>query len=186
MLERVKIFIRKGREIPLEEWKDQFFQKIMTNPSHEWIRRESSFLRAFRILVDSFNPKAMKLVRGRENILFYPCTGVMGAAFSGDAKNHVVILYPDLLKMLKSGIFMVGIGALAHEIGHIALNHSGRNIGRVQAQMEADYFSFLLGFGEELQYFLSQHQEDHEITARLRALAKLTALEGPSGQLRRL
>ena len=180
MLKKVKNLLYREKNIPLEKWKDQFFRKIVTHRSHKWIRDDRSFSRAFHILTNSFNEKAQRIIRGREDILFYPCEGTLGAAFSGDSRDHVVILYPDLLKILRSGIFMVGISIVAHEVGHIALNHSGRSIDRLRAQLEADYFSFLLGFGAELQYFLMECRQTPDLKVRVNHLTSLIASRVPS------
>ena len=174
MLGTIKNIFSKDEQIPLNEWKGRFYQKILTHESHGWIREDYYFSRAFRIIVDSFTQRTYNLMVGRENILFCPCEGVLGASFSGG--YHVVLLYPDLLRMLRSGAFMTGISIVAHEMGHIAFNHSGRKIGRLKAQCEADFFSFLLGFGEELQGFLMDHKSHPEIQERISHLASLKAL----------
>ena len=173
MLIAVKRFFGKAKQRPLIEWKNQFYKNILAHEAHKWIRENHSITRAFHILVSSFNKKAYSIIHGKENVQFCLCNGRLGAAFSDGTGCHVVLVYPDLFKMLKSGAFMTGISIMAHELGHVAFNHSGRNIRQLDAQVEADYFAFLLGFGEELQSFLLHYSHSLDIKVRI---ARLTSL----------
>ena len=155
----------------LEKWKGRLYRQLVSlNP---WMGEEPPLDRALRIIVGSFNKEARALMGGKERIIFHPSEGILGSAFSSLDRCHVVIVYPDLLRMLKSAASTTAMAILAHELGHIAFDHSKRQIGRLESQVEADYFSFLLGFGEELQNFLLGY--GNSVDAKVR-IAKLTAL----------
>ena len=166
-----------GKRVSLDEWKSRLYRTLISLPANRWMGDDPPLDRALRVIVDSFNEEACTLMRGKEQIVFFPSEGVLGAAFSATDKYHVVIVYPDLLRMLKSGASTTAMAILAHELGHIAFDHSNRSLSNLEAQVEADNFAFLLGFGEELQDFLMDY--GHSVDVRVR-IARLTALMIPT------
>ena len=159
--------------VELEEWKSRLYRSLVSLPANRWMREEPSMDRALRVVVGGFDEEARSLMRGKERIVFHPSEGTLGSAFNASDGVQVVIVYPDLLRMLKSAARVMGMAILAHELGHIAFDHSNRPIGTLEAQVEADYFAFLLGFGGELQDFLMDY--GGSVDARVR-IARLTAL----------
>ncbi len=111
--------------------------------------------------------------------MMVPSRGKYACAIPHTGRYHLVLIYPDLLGLLKSKHFRQGLSILAHEVGHIFLGHSDRKIDPIDAQYEADYFSYLLGYGEELTFFLKNREDVPECSKRLDKILKITTKEGP-------
>ena len=147
---------RGGRGRPsLREWKDALYRGTLARRGHGWIREDGRVARAFGVLVEGFTEGTRRMMEARGEVLFHLSDGVLGSAFGGRDGLNEVIVYLDLLALLRSAAFMTGVAVLAHELGHIAFDHSGRDVGALDAQMEADRFAFLLGFGEEARDLLA-------------------------------
>ena len=168
----------KAARPPLGEWRGRFQQRLLSRPEHGWIRADAGVARAFRVLAGGFTERTRAPMEGRENVLFHLSGGVLGSSFGGRDGLGVVIVHPDLHALLRSGAFMTGVAVLAHELGHIALDHSGRNVGALAAQLEADRFAFLMGFGRETRALLLEHAGAPGAPERVRALEGLLAAAG--------
>lgn len=161
---------RGASRLSLQEWKARFWEGVFSRPEHGWIRADDGIARSFCVLVDGFTERARCLIEDREEILFHSSDGVLGSAFGGRDGLGVVIVYPDLRALLGSGAFMMGVAVLAHELGHIAFGHSERDVSVFVAQIEADYFAFLLGFGQETRALLLERTDSPNVRERIRHL----------------
>lgn len=143
-------------------------EKVLCNIQHEWIVTDRYIFRSFKFLLEAI-PEDKKEFFMKNNILFLPSDGKLACALSQLQNCHTIIIFPDLMKILKSPIFERGIAVLAHELGHIYYEHSYKNIHPAKAQLEADSFVEDMGLKDSLIQILS----DYENQASSERLAKL-------------
>ena len=141
----------------------------MENPHHQWIKNDRTIYRVFRLLADSITLKAESFFKA-EKVLFLVSDGKFSSALSKTNENHVIIIYPELFKLIKSASPLHAVAILAHELGHIFHNHSYRKLGRLEAQLEADSFANSLGLGRELIDIIWEHSNDEEGMTRIQKL----------------
>lgn len=151
--------LKERREI----YKDMFFE----TPMHHWIASDPSLIKVFGHLIDSFDKRTMTFLETSKQVVFLHTPGTMGSALSSLEKYHVIIIYPDLVGLLKSASMTHGMSVLAHELGHIIGKHSYRNMTPLEAQIEADQYACELGYGHELQDTLLEQSESIDTRVRV-------------------
>ncbi|WP_290731900.1 hypothetical protein [Halobacteriovorax sp. JY17] len=113
--------------------------------------------------------------------IFTPSNGQYASAVK--ANVNLIIIYPELTYLMKSGKANQAIGILFHEIGHLILDHQGRGTSNELAQIEADLFSLELGYGEFLLSFLNEQRRSEQIEKRILALEKVLRIKYSSDSL---
>jgi hypothetical protein len=89
----------------------------------------------------------------------------------GNLKNeYVIVVFPDLFKMMSTTLITEASATLAHELGHIYYKHHERKINRLKAQIEADSFAGQLGFKDDLKRTLFRFSHLKEVQYRLEFL----------------
>ena len=151
--------------------KAELIARFNDHPEHQWIINDPTISRLVRILCDSWTTEVYEFLASGNEILIVKAQGQLASAMSSINKTNVVLAYPDLVAILRSASPMRGVAILAHEIGHIVKEHSKRKITNLEAQIEADRVAFEMGFGEDLEQVLIEHE--HSIDCRVR-IAKLT------------
>ena len=141
----------------------------MQNPHHQWIKNDRTVYRVFKILADSISMKTKDYFLEHQ-ILFLISDGSFSCALSKTNESHVVIIYPELLKLIKSASPLHAVAILAHELGHLFHNHSHRKLANLDAQLEADNFANNLGLGRELIDIIWEHSNDDEGLIRIKNL----------------
>jgi hypothetical protein len=150
-------------------------ERFFSSPHHQWIASDKHLTRDFSHLIDSF-PEDVLDFFANQDVKFIRATGKLSCALSLSENTEMVIIFPDLLKLLKSGSPTHGIAVLAHELGHIYHRHQSRAIPTLQAQLEADHFAYSLGFGRELYDILLDYFDSDDCKKRLQYLDSLLAI----------
>ncbi len=164
-------FFRKNQTTSIKNSREQLLKKVISDPNHHWIASDVSIRRAFVGLISALNPTQAEFFLKHETF-FIPCQAQLSCAIGKTGNHHLILVFPDLMKILRSASADHGIAILAHEMGHIFYQHTENKIETLQAQIEADDFAFQLGFGEELQEILLDHA--HSLDCRVR-ISKLTS-----------
>lgn len=151
--------------------KENFIKKFLNENDHQWIKEDQYMRRAIENLLLSMTEEHIKFFSKNKTFLI-PCQAHLSCAIGKTNNNHLILVFPELIKLLKSGSSTHGMAVLAHEFGHIFHQHTENKIETLRAQIEADQFAFDLGFGEELQEILLDHA--HDVDCRVR-IAKLTS-----------
>ena len=151
----------------LMDYKSSFFK----DSNHQWISEDRIIKRSIEILLDSLTPNQIQFFI-KNPTYFIPCQAQLSCAIGRTQNHHLILVFPELIKLLKSGSAFNGIAILAHELGHVFHRHTENKIDTLTAQIEADQFAFDLGFGEELQEVLLEHT--YSIDCRVR-ISKLTS-----------
>ena len=155
-------------ENKLELFQANFFN----SPYHSWITESKALKRAFFILLDSLNEQLLQILL-KKNLICLRSYGVLACTLSLPPQSDVLIVYPDLIKLLNSASLMHGVSILAHELGHIVLDHSHKDLNPILAQLEADAIAFEMGFGKELMEEIKSFPTSYEYQLRIENLAKL-------------
>lgn len=175
------ISIIKRRHAKKKLGRQNFWNDFLNHPQHDWIVEDGVLLRLFKVLFDSVPKEA--ILRFQEvgiQPIFSLCSGRWAAAIQ-PTKNvrHLIVVFPDLIKILYSAAPTHGIAVLAHELGHLYHQHAIKKISMLEAQIEADAFAADCGFAEELQDFLMQYDQSVETKVRI---SKLTLEYFTSGR----
>jgi hypothetical protein len=150
--------------------KEKFIQNFFNDPNHQWINLDKKIKRPFEILLNDLKPEHIEFFNSHKTF-FIPCEAKLSCAIGSTKKHHLILVFPELKLLLQSSSLHHGIAILAHELGHIFYQHTENKVNTLQAQIEADDFAFQLGFGEELQEVLLDH--NHSIDCRVR-ISRLT------------
>ncbi len=167
-------FIKKSRsqKINLKTRRDNFKKIFFKDVNHRWINEDITIKRSIGILLDSLDEKQLYFLNKHPTYMI-PCQAHLSCAIGRTQNHHLILIFPELIKLLKSASTFHAIAILAHELGHIYHQHTELKIDTLTAQIEADQFAFELGFGEELQEILLDHI--HSIDCRVR-IARLTSM----------
>lgn len=149
------------------------FQDFIENPYHSWIVQDRSLLRSFQILFDAINDSELQNFSKRRPFIFLPASGQFSCTFTSSVQVDIIIVFPDLVKLLKSASPTHAVSILAHELGHIYFQHNQREISTLKAQFEADMFSCILGFGPDLIDILSEFPNDQDCIKRIDNIKKV-------------
>jgi hypothetical protein len=139
-------------------------------PEHQWIAADKALLDRIAGFLCLLSPADLTEILTNRRLLLLYCNQKMSAAFHQFKNREVVLIFPDLRKLLLSAQYLQGYAVLAHEFGHILHGHSEKEIHPLTAQLEADRFASELGFGEELFDLLRLEHPNTEIRERLAAL----------------
>jgi Peptidase family M48 len=136
-----------------------------------WILRPSNLLPSLHILFDSMDDEVISFFMGKE-LAMVTCQGIWAATVHPQNNLFLIIVFPNLLDLINSTKYRLGIAVLAHEMGHIFMEHSKRALSPMEEQFEADLFGARLGFGKELINFLSLYPDSNECKKRKERLIK--------------
>ncbi len=151
--------------------KAEFINQFIDDKNHLWIKNDRLIERAVRILLSSLRDEHVQFFL-KNPTFFIPCQAHLSCAIGRTQNHHLILVFPEMLTMLRSGSCLHAVAVLAHELGHIFYQHTEKKVDTLEAQVEADDFAYQLGFGEELQNILLDH--DHSVDCRVR-IAKLTS-----------
>lgn len=149
--------------------KARFYENFKKNPHHQWIFANPKVLQCFFILFDEFQEIHFKFFNKHQVHFIYSHAELSFAV--GNLKNEsVVVVFPDLYKMMNSTLITEASATLAHELGHVYHQHHKRKLPNIDAQVEADRFASGLGFREDLKSTLMRFSHLKEIQYRLKKL----------------
>lgn len=154
-----------------ENLKKDFKKKFLEDKNHYWINEDRIIKRSIEILLDSLSEKHIHFLK-KHPTFFIPCQAHLSCAIGSTQNHHLILVFPELIQLLRSASAFHAIAILAHELGHIYHQHTELKIDTLTAQIEADQFAYDLGFGEELQDVLLDHV--HSVDCRVR-ISKLTS-----------
>lgn len=165
-------FFKKTRSPQtLKAKKERFAKSFLNDPNHRWIAEDKLIRRGVVLLIDALKEKHLDFF-SKHPTYFIPCQAHLSCAIGRTQNHHLILVFPELMQILRSASIHHGIAILAHELGHIYYQHTENKIDTLLAQIEADDFAFELGFGEELQEILLEHASSIDCRVRI---SKLTS-----------
>lgn len=154
-----------------QKQKDKLLSEMIKDPNHLWIAEDRVIKRVFIDLLNSLNNEHVNYFL-KNKTYFIPCQAHLSCAIGKTGNHHLILVFPDLIKILKSASPEHAMAILAHEMGHVFYQHTEFKIETLKAQIEADDFAYQIGFGEELQDILMDYNESVDCRVRI---AKLTS-----------
>jgi hypothetical protein len=164
-------FLKRRSHFKGHSPKEEFKKSFLADKNHHWINENKITRRSIEILLDSLNVKQIEFFIKHPTFMI-PCQAHLSCAIGKTGNHHLILVFPELIQLLKSASAFHAIAILAHEMGHIYHQHTEQKIDTLTAQIEADQFAFDLGFGEELQEVLLDHV--HSVDCRVR-ISRLTS-----------
>jgi hypothetical protein len=162
--------VTKSKETTNQK-RQRFLDSFLNDTNHGWINEDRQIKRGIMMLIDSLKDKHLDFFLKHPTFLI-PCQAHLSCAIGRTQNHHLILVFPELMQILRSASIYHGIAILAHELGHIYYQHTEQKIDTLKAQIEADDFAYELGFGEELQEILLDHV--HSVDCRVR-ISKLTS-----------
>ena len=152
--------------------RNEFKMAFLKDANHQWINEDRVTKRSIETLLDSLSSKHIQFFTKHPTFMI-PCQAHLSCAIGRTQNHHLILVFPELIQLLKSASAFHGVAILAHELGHIYHQHTEQKIDTLTAQIEADQFAFDLGFGEELQEVLLDHVNSVDCRVRISRLTSL-------------
>lgn len=144
-------------------------QDFINDPDHQWIFDDYYLKRVFMQLLDILPANDLdKLIKSKSK--FLKTSGLLSITIKYSHDHAIVLIYPELEKMLKTVLFENGLAVLLHEIGHIIYDHALSKKSILTAQVEADDYAFNLGLGRQLHDVLLEHDRSVDTLTRVAIL----------------
>jgi hypothetical protein len=148
----------------------QDYKNIYTRSEHEWISLNPLIKESFDIF-ESYIHQSTSVNNIYKRVLFLKVNGSYACAL--DSGEKFILIFPELYQLLQGSLRMQGVAILAHELGHLVLDHQKKSTGNQRAQIEADLFANELGLGKYLLDFLKSRSNSKQINQRILALEKV-------------
>lgn len=162
--------------------KKTLYRPLPKNDDHQWIYKNKFLLESFKELFDQLKkkPEFYKQVL-RKPLIFLRANGTWSITLESNKNQNIVIIFDELMKLLKSARPRVGQAILAHELGHIFYGHSGSGIDPLTAQVQADGFACELGYALEMKEVLEDFDFNNtELKVRVTYINSYIAETNPS------
>lgn len=160
MLENFKSYFSKGLD------KQKMIANIMELPEHGWIK-ENQYIQAHMLdFLERLPAKVLNKVFFEEMTIITPAQGKYACAVKSH-HQYVILVFPEVHQQLARLNDGWAKAILAHEIGHIFLDHHKGTDDIMESQVDADAFACDMGYLEELESFLHDQPESVEKRVRL-------------------
>ncbi len=159
MLDNIKKWVKP------EYTKGQMIEFVLGQPEHNWIK-ENSYINAHMTdFLERLPTKVLKNVFYENMTIFVPASGRFACTVASP-HQQVVMIFPELFTLLTKTFDGWAKAVLAHEVGHLYLNHSKVEADPMEAQVDADEFACEMGYLDQLEEFL--HDQPDSIEKRVR------------------
>lgn len=148
---------------------------FLRQPEHAWILRDEPFRNGLIELLCTLPLADLRLLLENERLLLLYCNQRMSCALYPYEGRAVILVFPELHRLMSSAQFLQAHAVLAHELGHVFHRHAKIKIGSLQAQLEADRYAWDRGLGEELIAVLEAEADSPETRRRIEELRALEA-----------
>lgn len=146
--------------------KDKLVEFILSRGEHMWIS-EKPYVKAHMLdFLERLPYRVLHDVFVQKETVFAMSSGRYACAVSSLEQN-VIIIFPQVYNLLGKTYDGWAKAVLAHEIGHVYLNHTKNMDDVMEAQVDADNFACDMGYLEELEAFLHDQPESIEKRVRL-------------------
>lgn len=172
--------VTTSTKISESELRTKWIEKFFRRSEHSWISNDHRLNRAFRWMWEVIPFSAIEYLSSSTPTLFVFSSGRLSGTYHQAEGQHIILIFPDLLKLLRAADPAWGVATLVHEVGHVLENHSGKNHDPIQAQIEADAWVVRSGLDKELESILLTLPESVEKRIRLSALTTRVLSASPS------
>ncbi|MBD63859.1 MAG: hypothetical protein CME62_01520 [Halobacteriovoraceae bacterium] len=160
MMENFKSYLSRGID------KASLIEGILQTPEHGWMKEDSCTFAHMQDFFERIPSKVLKKVFVDEHTILVPASGKYACAVRSH-HQYVVLVFSEVLQKLSKYNDGWAKAVLAHELGHIFLDHHKVNEDIMESQVDADAFACDMGYLEELESFLHDQPESVEKRVRL-------------------
>ncbi len=154
------------RLLKVETSKPEIIKFILEQEEHKWIHADAYVLANMQDFLERMPRRVLHKVFCEKMTIFVRANGRFACTVSSLQQN-VIIVFPELYTLLTKTYDGWAKAVLAHEVGHIYLEHSKMPADPMEAQVDADTFACEMGYLEELESFLHEQGESVEKRVRL-------------------
>lgn len=140
---------------------------LQDDHAHEWIRTDKVLYRFFREVLAMLSKADFQLLNEDKKLTFQFSNGKYASTVADTTNRNYIIIYPEMINLIKSVDNTVALAILFHEFGHIACKHIHRDIPELDKQIEADSFACKYGLKKALISLLRQEHRSFESIARI-------------------
>lgn len=145
---------------------DALWGRFTHSPHHKWILQDEKLFRVFYSFFQLVDTKSLYILLANKELVYIRAIGRLSCTLTTIENAHIVLIFPELQRYLKSAAPEYGMAILAHELGHILCQHSEKELDVIQAQIEADLYACHLGLGQELLETLALFKQSEECLIR--------------------
>ena len=160
MFENMKKLLKKDLS------KADLIQFVLDRPEHQWMSEDAYTKANILDFLERLPTRVLSKVFYYKMTILVPSTGKYACAIASHHQN-VIIVFPQVHNLLTKTYDGWAKAVLAHEIGHVYLDHSKFSEDPMEAQVDADQFACDMGYMEELESFLHEQIESVEKRVRL-------------------
>ncbi|MFT6630368.1 MAG: hypothetical protein ACJAS4_000304 [Bacteriovoracaceae bacterium] len=160
MLETMKNLIKK------ELTREQLVDFVLGQEEHRWISNDQYVKAHFSDFLERLPRRVLHKVFVEKMTLLVRSTGKYACSVSSLQQN-VIIIFPEVYNLLTKTYDGWAKAVLAHEVGHLYLDHAETSDDPMEAQVDADTFACDMGYLEEVESFLHEQPESIEKRVRL-------------------
>ena len=106
--------------------------KILNNPHNQWILNDKVVSRSLFTFNDLLMPKHHQKLLQSKDIIILPVSGQFSCTVQQPSNSSIVLLFPELIKILSNVDNSRGIAILAHEFGHLYHKHYEKHIPTIK------------------------------------------------------
>ena len=161
-----RALLRHPRTPSLAKFKAAFWAK----EEHQWLRQDKALHRGFNYLWDIF-PLALRAQLPRD-LCFVRCAGRLACSVAAQKKRGVILIFPELERLLHSASPEQALAIICHELAHLILGHHQHPVDAWDAQLAADRLVAVMGLGRELQEVIADYAPAWQAQARIAELEK--------------
>jgi hypothetical protein len=161
-----KVFNRHNQ---VKKTRELFIANFFSDQRHEWIKEDKYLVANLEELFDMIPSRFLQKLIKSYPIVLVQSSGRFSCAIGG-MKEHVIVIFPEVVQGLRSTNAREAQAIIAHEIGHILNGHFDIHVDPIDAQIQADVFAAELGFLDEIESILLDQPESVEKRVRLSQL----------------
>ena len=150
---------KRKRKKKYQQTGEQIIANIFSHPSNSWTLQSKHILRPLMELFDHLSLSQKQGLEKGGEIIFQQVSGQFSCTVQQPPNAHVILLFPELIRLLTSVNNARGLAILAHELGHIYHQHHKKNLPTLEAQIEADDFAYHAGLGHDLVEVLLSYRD---------------------------
>ncbi len=140
-----------------------------SDPAHHWINENTHIKRFFETAISMLDSEDIESLKTYGELVFLESKGMYSSVIPSHGDKTFIIVYPELMKMIRSADNEQAYAVIFHELGHLYYRHFTMRsvIDDMTKQIEADEFAIRHGHARGLFNFLKSMPISHEVSRRL-------------------
>lgn len=140
-----------------------------SDPAHHWILESEYIKRFFEDVIDMLAEEDRESLSTYGQLVFLESHGMYSSVIPSHGDKTFILIYPELMKMIRSADNEQAYAVIFHELGHLYYRHFTLRsvLDETTKQIEADEFAIRHGLAKGLFSFLKSMPISHEISRRL-------------------